>query len=180
MSTDKNRPWEAACVKGTSCQAKKRHRHPGRETQLSTPSAPPGWKEATHTSSKSTLCIVQTNQRHSQRRKKERLKQTGNSIFRSAGGKEEIQQVQATFSATLFCLSLHLETLCVIRITTFTMCKCVKRQNKIRPRGEQDYWRGLQSGAGSADDRNHGRQDHLLYQRTRSSRWSLTWRAIVF
>lgn len=87
MSTDKNRPWEAACMTGTSCQAKRRHRHPGRETQLSTPSAPPAWKEATHTPHQNVRSALykQIKGIHKEEKKRETVKHTGNNIFRSAG-----------------------------------------------------------------------------------------------
>lgn len=38
------RPWAAGFWKGKSCRAKRRHRHPGRETQPSMPSALPTWR----------------------------------------------------------------------------------------------------------------------------------------
>lgn len=50
-----------------------------------------------------------------------------------------------------------------------------KEASKARDEWESLYWRGLKPGAGSADDRDHGRQDHLLQKRTTTTRWPLTY-----
>lgn len=54
-----------------------------------------------------------------------------------------------------------------------------KRESRERAKqatNESLYWRGLKPGAGSTDDRDHSRQDHLLQKRTTMTRWPLTYK----